>query len=67
MLVHEDSRDFVAALQAIDEPHRLFEQYYGLLLGREMMRALERLERQLIADAITRHYARDGSDASRRS
>jgi hypothetical protein len=54
MLVREECRDFLAALEAIDRPHSLFEQYYGLLLGREMLPRLDTLERRLLADAITR-------------
>lgn len=54
MLAREDCRDFVAALQAINEPHSNFEQYYGLLLVKAMMPTLDQLERQLIEDAITR-------------
>jgi hypothetical protein len=52
MLAREDCRDFVAALQAIDEPHSNFEQYYGLRLVKEMK--LDQLERQLVAGAIAR-------------
>ena len=54
MLAREESRDFLAVLKAIDRPHSLFEQYYGLLLGREMLPRLDTLERKLLTDAITR-------------
>ncbi len=52
MLAREECRDVLAALKAIDEPHSLFEQYYGLRLVRVMVPSLEALERQLVADAI---------------
>jgi hypothetical protein len=54
MLARDDCRDFVVALQAIDEPHSNFEQYYGLLLLRAMMSEFGELEHQLSAEAIRR-------------
>jgi hypothetical protein len=54
MLAREECRDFLAVLKAIDRPHSLFEQYYGLVLGREMLPRLDTFERRLLTDAITR-------------
>jgi hypothetical protein len=56
MLARAKCRDVLAALKAIDEPHSLFEQYYGLRLVREMVPSLEALERQLVADAVRRAW-----------
>ena len=54
MLVNEDYRDLLAVLESIDAPHSLFEQYYGLLLADAMVGDLDSLQRQLLADAISR-------------
>ena len=54
MLAREECRDFLAVLKCVDEPRSNFEQFYGLLLGREMIDALGDLERRLLAQAITR-------------
>ena len=54
MLAREECRDFLAVLKTVDQPHSGFEQYYGLRLGQEMLPSLERIERQLFADAIAR-------------
>jgi hypothetical protein len=54
MLARAECRDVLAALKAIDEPHSLFEQYYGLRLAGAMVSHLDSLERQLVADAIRR-------------
>jgi hypothetical protein len=54
MLARKECRDVLAAIEAIDEPHSLFEQYYGLRLVRAMTPSLDALERQLAADAIKR-------------
>ena len=71
MLAREECRDFLAVLKTVDEPRSNFEQYYGLLLGQEMLPRLDRFERQLLADAIaraqrTRRFRRD-EDLMRRS
>jgi hypothetical protein len=54
MLAREECRDLLAVLKTIDEPHSNFEQYYGLRLGHRMLPVLDTLERQLLADAVTR-------------
>lgn len=54
MLAREDCRDFLAVLKTIDEPRSLFEQFYGLRLGRTMLLGLDGFERRLFADAIGR-------------
>jgi hypothetical protein len=54
MLAREECRDFLAVLNAIDEPRSLFEQFYGLKLGQAMLTSLDDLERRLLADAIHR-------------
>jgi hypothetical protein len=54
MLAREECRDFMAVLKAVGQPRSLFEQFYGLLLGREMLPGLEVLERGLLAEAIHR-------------
>jgi len=71
MLAREECRDFLAVLKTVDEPRSNFEQYYGLLLGQEMLPSLDWFERQLLADAIaraqrTRRFRRD-EDLMRRS
>jgi hypothetical protein len=54
MLAREDYRDFLAVLEAIETPHSLFEQYYGLLLAEAMLPEPDPLRRRLLGDAITR-------------
>jgi hypothetical protein len=54
MLAREECREFLAVLKTIDRPRSLFEQFYGLLLGREMLPGLDMLEQRLLADAIKR-------------
>ncbi len=54
MIAREDCRDFLAVLKTVDAPHNLFEQFYGLGLGRMMLPSLDELERRLLADAIKR-------------
>lgn len=54
MLANEEYRDFLAVLEAIDAPHSLFEQYYGLLLAGAMLSDLDPLQRRLLGDAIAR-------------
>jgi hypothetical protein len=54
MLAREECRDFLAVLKTVDQPRSSFEQYYGLRLGQKMLPSLERIERQLFADAIAR-------------
>jgi hypothetical protein len=54
MLANQDYRDFVAVLESIDEPHSLFEQFYGLLLADAMLPDLDAFQRRLLRDALTR-------------
>ena len=54
MLANEDYRDFLAALETIDTPHSLFEQFYGLRLSEAMLPQLDPLQRRLLGDAIAR-------------
>jgi hypothetical protein len=54
MLARAECRDFLAVIKCVDEPRSNFEQYYGLQLGREMLRDLDDLEGRLLADAIER-------------
>jgi hypothetical protein len=54
MLVNEEYRDFLAVIEAIDEPHSHFEQYYALKLAGAMLPDLEPLQRRLLAEAIER-------------
>jgi hypothetical protein len=58
MLACEDCRDFVTALQAVNDPRSNFEQLYGLFLVSEMMPTLGQMERQLIVDTVTRARAK---------
>jgi hypothetical protein len=54
MLAREDCRDFLAVLKTVEAPRSLFEQFYGLRLGRAMLPELDGLERWLLANAIER-------------
>jgi hypothetical protein len=54
MLARAEYRDFLVVLEAVDEPRSLFEQFYGLELGRAMLPSLGWLERRLLADTIKR-------------
>jgi len=58
MLAREECREFLAVLKAIDRPRSLFEQFYGLRLGQEMLPRLDQLERRLLADTIKRSRRR---------
>jgi len=54
MLVNPDYRDFLAVIKAIDDPRSLFEQYYAMRVGREMLPNLDPLQKRLLADALSR-------------
>jgi hypothetical protein len=54
MLARPEYEDFLAVLNALDEPRSLFEQYYGLTLGREMLPRLDRVERDVLRKTIMR-------------
>ena len=54
MLARAEYRDFLVVLEAVDKPRSLFEQFYGLELGRAMLPSLGWLERRLLAEAIKR-------------
>ena len=54
MLANDDYRDFLAVLDTLDTPHRLFGQFYGLLLARAMLPDLHALQNRLLGDAMTR-------------
>ncbi len=54
MIARKECRDLLAVLKTVDEPRSLFEQYYGLRLGRLMLADLDEFERRLLADAIGR-------------
>jgi hypothetical protein len=65
MRAREDCQYFPVVLKAVDSPHSLMEQYHALRLGEEMVGKLDRLERRLFRDAITRaqrkrRFNRDG-------
>jgi hypothetical protein len=54
MLARCEYRDLLAVLSTIEKPHSLFEQYYGLRLAHKIVREIDDVERQLLADAIKR-------------
>jgi hypothetical protein len=54
MLVNSEYRDFLAVIKAIDDPHSLFEQYYAMRVGEAMLPNLDPLQRQLLADGLSR-------------
>jgi hypothetical protein len=54
MIAQEAYRDFSAIVRALEDRRSLFEQYYALQLGKEMLSQLDRLERELLEDAIMR-------------
>jgi hypothetical protein len=37
MIAGEDCRDFLAVLEVVNAPRSLFEQFYGLILGQQML------------------------------
>jgi hypothetical protein len=54
MLACPSSRELLAVLEAVERPRSLFEQYYGLQVGRAMLPDLDAWEEALLAGAIGR-------------